>query len=150
MASRATTVTAPQLIVLRRVLASPSGHILRVRGGFWTTPETPIAERGVPEWSTVAQTIASCERGGLLERAGVYDEAWRDNRRLTPAGEAIARSAPVPKLTPAMLRDLVSFAKGGNYPAGAQDLATLGYVEQRDGEWCITADGAAALARSRP
>jgi len=161
MASR-TTVTAPQLVALRRVLASPSGYIMRLAGGFWITPETPMSGHvflptrfddggSTPSWSTSAQTIASCERAGLLERTHAYSEAWRDNHRLTPAGEAIARSAPIPKLTPTMRRNLADFAREDQgFPIGATDLETLGYVEKHGNGWRVTAEGAAALARTRP
>lgn len=154
-------LTAPQLIVLRRALASPSRMVVRMPGGFWVTPETPMSGRllpptrfdkggETPSWYTSAQTVASCERAGLLERAHAYEEAWRDNRRLTAEGEMAARTAPVPKLTPALRRNLADFARGSGSAADVPDLETLGYVEPHDGGWRVTGEGAAALARTRP
>ena len=159
--SKTATVTAPQLVVLRRILASPSGFIMRLPGGFWTTPETPLSGRVLagnhffkatdpPTWHASAQTIASCERAGLLGRAHAYEEAWRDNRRLTLIGEGVARTAAVPKLTPAMRRNLADFAQGRGHDFDVPDLETLGYVERHGEGWRITADGTAALARTRP
>lgn len=143
-------ITAPQLVVLRRVIESPSGYIMRMPGGFWVTPETPMTDRGIPSWNATTQTIMSAERVGLLERTHVYDEAWRDNRRLTGTGEAAARSAPVPRLTPAMQRNLADFARGHGTSFYAPELETLGLLVKRPEGWLVTPAGAVALSRGRP
>jgi hypothetical protein len=143
-------VTAPQLVVLRRILASQAGYIMRMPGGFWTTPETTLSSRALPSWYAATQTIASCERAGLLGRAHAYDEPWRDHRRLTLIGEGLARTAQIPALTPAMRRNLADFAQGRGHDFYAPDLDTLGYVEKHGDGYRITADGIAALARTRP
>lgn len=84
-------------------IAAHGGRIDYFRGGFWTTPDTrlpggsPIgqvdAERradggytyerhGAPDWYIGTRTVQAMERLGVLVRAGVYAEAWRDPRLL--------------------------------------------------------------------
>jgi hypothetical protein len=62
------------------------GTIVRVAGGFWTTPDTPRHDTvygPVPEWYVSIQTVRAMELRGWVERTGAYEEEWRDTRRLT-------------------------------------------------------------------
>jgi hypothetical protein len=85
-------VSVEQAEVLRR-LGAGSGRLIRIHGGFWSTPETPMKpdrKEKVPQWWTSVQTIRAMERKGWLARAGKLPEEWKDDRVLTDAGKALA------------------------------------------------------------
>jgi len=69
-------------------MAAGSGRLIRIRGGYWTTPETPtrpqLGPSGhmIPAWSVSVATVYAMEKAGLIERAGEFPEMWRDTRRL--------------------------------------------------------------------
>jgi len=61
------------------------GELIRLPGGFWTAPHTPVCRAsGAPEWFTTVQTVRALEKKGVLVRANVFKEEWRDTRRLVP------------------------------------------------------------------
>lgn len=78
------------------------GTLERWPGGFWTYPSCPVdhVTNGcdIPSWYVTTHTVQAMERRGWLERVGKYPESYRDDRRLTDDGRALA--AP-----PARLRD---------------------------------------------
>jgi hypothetical protein len=88
-----------QLGVLQKLLTSPRHRIVRLPGGFWTTPDDPMGGRvlalgrfdnggSTPSWHTGTQTVRAMERRGWLQRTNTYAEEWRDDRELTEAGRA--------------------------------------------------------------
>lgn len=94
-----------QLTVLRHMALDPACRLIRLPGGFWTTPSTPIkgkstgsrfyAPTDIPEWSTTVQTVRAMEKRGWVRRTNTHPEEWRDEREMTEAGRAQA-----PKETP--------------------------------------------------
>jgi hypothetical protein len=88
-------VTVEQAEVLRR-LSTGAGRLIRIHGGFWTTPEMPMKpdrKEKVPQWWTSVQTVRAMERKGWLDRANRLPEEWKDDRVLTEAGrELLGRS----------------------------------------------------------
>jgi hypothetical protein len=142
--------TVSQYVLLRRMLGADR-RAFRLPGGFWTVEGVAVSQKSgvgqVPDWSASTSTVMSAERAGFIARAMKWPEAWRDERVLTPAGEAAAEAPWTGKVTDAMRQGLLSNAQGfgGNYYA--EDLATLGYIERRDGAWAMTPAGVAAMAR---
>lgn len=80
------TLTLEQTRVLEHLRAH-GGVLVRWRGGFWTTPDTPVELRTgsvlIPKWYAQIQTVRAMERKGLLVRTNRFLEEWRDDRRLT-------------------------------------------------------------------
>jgi len=73
-----------------------TGVLVRLRGGFWTTPDTEVVSMrmmqgrhsgnyDVPWWSTSFATVRALERKGVLMRCQKHLEPWRDDRRLVEA-----------------------------------------------------------------
>ena len=83
-----------QIETLRRMRQDPTGRLVRLPGGFWSTPSTPRArnDRGydVPEWSTAVQTVRAMEARGWVARTNAHAEDWRDDREITDAGRLLA------------------------------------------------------------
>lgn len=135
--------TATQFIMLSR-MAAAGGRIFREPGGFWTVEGVARTPRDTPAWSVAVGTIRSAEEAGFVRRALVHPEAWRDERVLTPEGEA-AVSGPSPKLNETLRSALEHMAQhGGDFHA--EELRTLGLAERRGDQWVLTPRG--QLARS--
>lgn len=90
--------SATQLDALRHMASSPDGRLIGLRGGFWTTRDTPTktvrrpdrdGDYVQPTWSVITLTMRALERKGWIVRANVWPEAWRDERVLTDAGRAL-------------------------------------------------------------
>jgi hypothetical protein len=98
-------LTETQKEVVRRLTAE-GGNIKRFPGGTWTTEKTPWKEQygpgsaKAPEWNVAVGTIHSMEKAGMLERANVHPEEWRDERRLTAAARGLGAAATAPKAPP--------------------------------------------------
>lgn len=78
---------------LRHLAASPSGKLVRIPGGFWATPETPLMARSIPKWNVTIQTVRAMESLGLLERREGAAPEWAADRFLTDAGRSEAGKA---------------------------------------------------------
>lgn len=131
--------TATQFIMLTRMVTA-GGRIFREPGGFWTVEGVARTPRGTPEWSVAVGTIQAAEQAGFVRRAFVHPEAWRDERVVTPEGLAAVRGE-TPKLTEKLRRSLATFAERGGLQWDTEELAALGYVERRDGEWVLSQRG---------
>jgi hypothetical protein len=68
-----------------KMINDHGGKIIRLKGGFWTYPDCP-KEEGVlssyPAWSVDIRTVRCLERAGLLIRANVFPEEWKDTRKI--------------------------------------------------------------------
>lgn len=95
------TPSAEQLATLRRMSQDPAGRLIRLSGGFWTTPSTPIkgkstgsrfyAPTDIPEWNTTVQTVRAMEKRGWVRRTNTHAEEWRDEREMTDEGRALVK-----------------------------------------------------------
>jgi len=85
----------PEQVRVLDYLQMHGGVLVRLPGGFWTTPDTPkqrVVDQQWPEWSTTIQTVRAMEKKGLLQRTNRFPEEWRDDRRtsLPPNADSIA------------------------------------------------------------
>jgi hypothetical protein len=77
--------------VLEKLEQNPGARMVRVSGGFWTYSGCPGlgATRMLPNWSVTVQTIRAMEKLGLLRRANIHPEEWRDERALVQESLAV-------------------------------------------------------------
>jgi hypothetical protein len=101
MAKRAELPSEAQRAVLQKLLEDPQHRLKRLRGGFWTTPSTPMTgpvlspgrfDNGgpTPAWYTTMHTVRAMESRGWIRRANANVEDWKDERELTDVGRAVA------------------------------------------------------------
>lgn len=84
-----TKLSATQHAVIERMLETGQ-PLERWRGGFWTIKGCPYTLRRdavgdmyrSPDWHVGTNTVKAMERAGLLKRANVHGEEWRDERIL--------------------------------------------------------------------
>lgn len=84
--------TPTQLEVLRRMEANDK-TIRRVPGGFWITADAVLTPRegyAAPDKWCDIRTVRAMEKQEWVERTGTHPEEWRDERRLTVKGRALA------------------------------------------------------------
>jgi hypothetical protein len=134
-----------QYVMLLR-MADACGRIFREPGGFWTVGGVARTERRTPVYYVAVGTIRSAEASGFIQRAFVHPEEWRDERVLTPAGEAIV-AGPPPKISGDLRHSLEHLARHGG-DTHEEELATLGLAEKRDSQWVLTERGRQALRAS--
>lgn len=59
------------------------GRLVRLRGGFWTTPGMPTNARGAPSWYVDVRTVRAMERLGVLRREDGPGPEWCADRVLS-------------------------------------------------------------------
>lgn len=112
-----------QIEVLKRLGAHPHGSpIKRFPGGFWSFPDVPKLERGVPAWYVPTNTIRALVQAKLVEptEGSNHLPRWERPHALTEAGRKCAEH---------MAREVESTTPN-------QDKATA-----RPSKWEITPDG---------
>lgn len=72
------TPSPTQSEVLRRL--EHGKRLVRTKGGFWSTEDTPKDAGGIPTWSVDIRTVRALEKLGLLVRTFEFSEEWRDPR----------------------------------------------------------------------
>lgn len=82
----AVPTTQRQVIVK---LAETKAPIVRLPGGFWTYDGCPVNQAGIPDWWVTWPTVRAMDRKGLLVRAHVHADAWKDHRTLPAQPKAV-------------------------------------------------------------
>ena len=104
--------TPAQVEVLRKAMEDPQHRMHRLRGGFWTTPTTPMTgpvlppgrfgDGGpTPEWYAASLTVFAMERKGWIRCVNRYKDAWKDDRELTDEGLALVQAPQLRSEEPA-------------------------------------------------
>ncbi len=86
-------LTLPQQRLLDMMIKKKT-NLIHLHGGYWTFRDVPMkkernntcgnffAEVIVPVWHTSMRIVRSLEKKGLIKRANVHPEEWRDERCL--------------------------------------------------------------------
>jgi hypothetical protein len=107
--TRTIKLTVKQFEVVERLLAEPTRRLIRIPGGWWTTPSTPKGRPGfsawpdLPAWATTIQVVRALETRGLLARTHESREEWQDPRVLAHPDAVLlhdARKVEIPSLAP--------------------------------------------------
>lgn len=73
-----------QQVITQLIRSVELPQLVRLPGGFWTTPGQDPTE--VPDWWVSVQTVRAMERLGLVARVEQKEPEWRGPRQLTAAG----------------------------------------------------------------
>lgn len=71
----------PIMTDVMSVAAQHGGDLIRLPGAYWTWPDCPVDEEGVPEWYAEPSTIMALERRGAVKFTDwrAYTRSFRGN-----------------------------------------------------------------------